>query len=141
MPTTKYITRQDYKDFTGIDLQLELKDNDDASNKVEIFISNIENWCESHIQYATGQKINFTTLETDSLQHFKKGILYQLQYVIRNGDVTTDSGYNPESGPIVEPNFLQAISLAPNAKMEFMLAGLYTRKLRPNYGYKYEDIY
>jgi len=139
--TTKYITRQDYKDFSGIDLQLELKDNDDASNKVNIFLSQIENWCETHIQYVTAQKIDFNLLEPESLVHFKKGVLYQTQYVLRNGDLTTDSGYNPEAGPIVEPNFLQAISLSPNAKMEFMLAGLYTRKLRPRYGFKYEDIY
>ena len=139
--TTKYITRDDYRYFSGIDLEIELKDNDDSSNKVNMFISRIEDWCENYLQYNTGQKIDYSKLEPESLNYFKKGIMYQIEYVLRNGDMSNDSGYNPESGGITEPNYLQNISLAPNAKMVFMLGGLYSRKIRSKYGWKYEDIY
>lgn len=139
--TTKYVTKDDFRNFSGIDLELELRDKDDTSNKVNIFIRGIENWIETYVQYHTGKSYDFLSLEAAQLEHFKKGILYQIEYVLRNGNISNDSGYNPEAGALVEPNFLNRIALSENAKMEFVLAGLWTRKLRSKYGYKYEDIY
>jgi hypothetical protein len=138
---TKYVTKEDFKEFSGIDLELELRDKDDSGNKVVIFIKGIENWIETYIQFHTGKKYDFTQLTSEQLEHFKKGLLYQIEYVLRNGNISNDSGYNPEAGSLVEPNFLNRISLSENAKMEFVMAGLWTRKLRSKYGYKYEDIY
>jgi hypothetical protein len=139
--TTKYVSRDDFRNFSGIDLELELRDKDDTSNKVSIFILQIENWCETYVQYHTGKYYDFTALTPEQLIHWKRGLLYQIEYVIRNGNISNDSGYNPEAGGIVEPNYLNRIALSENAKMEFMMAGIWTRKLRSRYGYKYEDIF
>jgi hypothetical protein len=137
----KYVTKDDFRNFTGIDLDLELRDKDDTSNKSNIFISQIENWCETYIQYHSAQKIEYTSLTTEQQEHFKRGILYQMEYVIRNSDISTDSGYNPESGPVTDINYLERIALSNNAKMEFHMAGVWTRKMKSRYGFKYTDIY
>ncbi len=139
--TTRFVTRDDYRNFAGIDLELELKDNDDTSNKVNIFISKIEDWCEAYVQYHSAQKINFATLLPEQIEHWKKGILHQIEYVLRNSDISNDSGYNIESGPIIDMNYLERLSLSQNAKMEFHLAGVYTRKIRSKYGFRYTDLY
>lgn len=137
----KYVTKDDFRNFTGIDLDLELRDKDDTSNKSNIFISQIENWCETYIQYHSAQKIEYASLTTEQQEHFKRGILYQMEYVIRNSDISSDSGYNPEQGPIVDINYLERIALSNNAKMEFHMAGVWTRKMKSRYGFKYTDIY
>jgi hypothetical protein len=64
-----------------------------------------------------------------------------MEYVIRNSDISTDSGYNPETGPITDINYLERIALSNNAKMEFHMAGVWTRKMKSRYGFKYTDIY
>jgi hypothetical protein len=137
----KYVTKDDFRNFTGIDLDLELRDKDDTSNKSNIFISQIENWCETYIQYHSAQKIEYVSLIPEQQEHFKRGILYQMEYVIRNSDISTDSGYNPETGPITDINYLERIALSNNAKMEFHMAGVWTRKMKSRYGFKYTDIY
>lgn len=135
MPT--YVTKDDYRNFSGIDLGLELRDLDDTSNKVNIFINSIENWCETFLAYHSTKELKLNELTADQTAHYKRGIMYQIQWVLRNGDVSSDSGYDPNQGPVVDVAYLRKISLAPNAMMEFNLAGVLSRKVRTQYGYRY----
>jgi hypothetical protein len=133
----KYITKDQYREFTGIDLGLELRDLDDSSNKVNIFINSIENWCETFLAYHSTKELNLDELSDKQKKHYTRAIMYQIQWVLRNGDISSDSGYDPNQGPVVDVSYLRKITLAPNALMEFNLAGVLSRKVRTQYGYRY----
>lgn len=105
-----YIKKQDYFDFAGIDLALELKGTatDNPTKVVDIFIDRIENFCLDYLQ------MNYmveTTSENFNEEAFKKGVLHQIDFVRKNGDVS-----------------LQAVSstrkLASSAYMAFKNGGM-----------------
>ena len=41
----KYITKEEYRDAKGVDLDAELHSADDESNKTRRFIKNVTDWC------------------------------------------------------------------------------------------------
>lgn len=117
-----YVTKQDYYDFSGIDLAIELKGSnyDNVSDVVDIFLSRVENWCLDFLEY----KFRVTTTEptyknTTSGEYepifnpdaFKKSVLHQIDYLRKNGDLSIQSANS-------------AKTLAPNALMIWRNSGM-----------------
>jgi len=117
-----YVTKQDYYDFSGIDLAIELKGSnyDNVSDAVDIFLTRVENWCLEYLEFmyrvtTTEPTYKNTTTNLDTpifnLAAFKKGVLHQIDYLRKNGDLS-----------------IQAIAgqrrLAPNALMSWKNAGM-----------------
>ncbi len=88
-----YITKKDYFDKRGIDLEIELKGSvtDNTSKKVEIFISQIEEWLINYL--ASKYDFNEGMILATALQEsaFKKAVIYQIDYIRRNGNLSVDS--------------------------------------------------
>jgi hypothetical protein len=88
-----YITKKDYFDARGIDLEIELKGSvtDNPSKKVEIFISQIEEWLINYL--ASKYDFNEGMILATALQEsaFKKAVIYQIDYIRRNGNLSVDS--------------------------------------------------
>ena len=88
-----YITKKDYFDKRGIDLEIELKGSvtDNPSKKVEIFISQIEEWLINYL--ASKYDFNEGMILATALQEsaFKKAVIYQIDYIRRNGNLSVDS--------------------------------------------------
>jgi len=88
-----YITKKDYFDARGIDLEIELKGSvtDNPSKKVEIFISQIEEWLINYL--ASKYDFNEGMILATALQEsaFKKAVIYQIDYIRRNGILSVDS--------------------------------------------------
>lgn len=85
-----YVTKQDYLNFTGIDLDMELYDGDQVSNKSERFIERVEDFS---IKYLS-QHFDFDSSmieESPFLEKFKKGLMVQIEYTIANGWTNTMS--------------------------------------------------
>lgn len=119
------VTNEDYLSSTGIDLNSELTaliNNDIGDAPADRFIAGIEDWCKSYLQ----ERYTFdgTIQEGNQRERFKKGIIYQIQYVIRNGNISNDSGYVASTGFVVDPLILNRIGMAPNALREFKLGGM-----------------
>jgi len=113
------ITKTDYFEFSGIDLDIDFKksSSDNPSRAVEIFISRIENWCMNYLKTYYFWDGETDDLEADELAYYKQGLLHQIDYVRRHGDISISQNKElPE--------------LAPNAKIQFRLAGL----MNANYG-------
>lgn len=120
------VTVEDYLQATGIDLNTELQSlsvNDLGDNPAPRFIYGIEQWCL--------EKLTTPPYEWDGefandkqKEYFKKGVIYQIQYVLLNGSIDTNSGYNQNSGTIIPLETLEKIALAPNAKRCFRKYGL-----------------
>lgn len=105
-----YITKDDYFSFAGIDLQLELKGTatDNPSNVVEIFINRTEKWLLNYLE------LNYAVTPSSDkwdLERFKEGVLHQIDYIRRNGDLSIQSASNIKL-------------IAPNAYTAFKLGGM-----------------
>jgi hypothetical protein len=117
MATPVYLTKQNYFDFSGIDLQIELNSSntDNPSEIVDIFLSRVENWCLDYLFMTFGVSTTQPLDQDDepifNVEAFKKGILHQIDYLRRNGDLSIQSINN---GP----------KLAPNAYMVWKNAGM-----------------
>lgn len=128
---TRYITADDFLLYTGIDLGAQLKGNGNPSNKVNAFLNRIEVRMEAFLN------ANFFKLITDEWprfndfqkQHYKYALLEQALYVFKNGDISVDSGYDPDEGVKISLNDKKALIMAPNAIDHLVLTGLWTRHI------------
>lgn len=95
-----YITRDDYMDFSGIDLQIELRGTatDNPSRAVEIFIERVEEWILDYLAY----KYNLTKAHEEfDATVFGKAVLHQIDYIRRNGELSIDT---EPAGNVLSPN-------------------------------------
>jgi hypothetical protein len=109
MAQPKYVSKSDYEDFSGINLDIELNASSfDRSDYVDIFLTRIENYCLNFL------KKNYHVFPEDDAfdsQSFSQGVLYQIDWVLAHGDTTVR----------VNKDIPQ---LAPNAYNEWKLAGM-----------------
>lgn len=119
------VTKQDYLYFAGVDLDLELTSriiNDVGDNPAPRFIWGIENWLKIQCKkppYLWNGIFN-TNHQTNQ---FKEATLYQIQYVLRNGVISNDSGFNTATGTIVPRELLDKIGMHPEARTALRLGG------------------
>ena len=119
------VTNEDYLRFAGIDLNSELEslvNNDVGDSPAPRFIWGIEDWCKDHLILNYDWNGNFIT--DHQINYFKKGILYQIQYVLRSGNISNDSGYNMSTGVVVPREVLDRIGMGANALASFRRGGL-----------------
>src|SRR5574344_903206 len=88
-----YITKKDYFDKRGIDLEIELKGSviDNTSKKVEIFISQTEEWLINYLASKYDFSEEMITATSYQEEAFKTAVIYQIDYIRRNGILSADS--------------------------------------------------
>ena len=127
---TRRITPDDFKALYGIDLDLRLKGYDNVSRKADIFLAKIEMDCEAYLQGNYYRKINFERMTPFQKRNFKLGLLAQAYYVFRNGDLSSDSGYDPEKGIIAPRGKIEDITISSTALNYFKICNLLTRHIK-----------
>lgn len=106
--TQPYVTKDEYLMAKGIDLNIELQDDDNHSNKVERFIKDITNFVMDYLakEYACNEInrliSNFSNLAEFRRKRFHFGMLEEIEYVLNNGLIQLDSGINRETGSITD---------------------------------------
>ena len=108
---TKYITADEFREYTGIDLEEELKGQSNPSNKVNAFLKRIEDRMEVYLNAHFFKNINalYPCFTDEQKYHYKLALIEQAYYVFKNGDISTDSGYDQERGMVVENHQKQEI--------------------------------
>lgn len=130
---SKYITPEDFLAYTGINLLEELKDDDNPSNKANAFLFRVENRLESYISAYLYKDMNkeFNNFSDFQKLHYKYAIIEQALYVLKNGDISVDSGYDFESNKVViKKAELEQRIIGINAKNELMRIGIWNRNIR-----------
>lgn len=137
---TKYITPDDFKQYFGIDLDLELRNSANPSDTAEAFIMRIEDRIASFIDAEFYRKVDeeYPMFTDYQKQHYAKALLEQAIYVFKNGDISVDSGYDTENGERASNDTIIKKSIAPNCRNELLLCGLWTRKIN---GSRYGSIW
>jgi hypothetical protein len=117
-------TKADYLLFFGKNLEIELANFpcDVEGQKAEIFINNIEDFCKSYLM----KNYDWDGVFLNKFQEnqFKKGCLFQIEYVLHNSDLFNDSGVDADKGVIVSEDVLRKVELSTRAFNEFWLGGM-----------------
>ena len=118
----EYLTSEEYLQSKGINLSIELQDNDNKSAKVTRFIKEVTDWCYDYLlkRYLPVDLLDFDNLSDNRKNLFKKGVIEQIEYVLDNGWLNKDSGVQTQIGIILD---YSKIVLSPNAHTQFFLAG------------------
>lgn len=127
MIQTRYITADEFREYTGINLEEELRDTSNASDKVTAFLKRIEDRMETFLNAHFFKNINdcYPMFSDYQKYHYKLALIEQAYYVFKNGDISTDSGYDPDRGVVASKHARTEITLAPNAIDHLKLTGLW----------------
>ena len=130
---SKYITEEEFKQYTGIDLSLELKDDDNPSNKVQSFLCRVEIRIATFIDsnFHRNVELEYPKFSDYQKYHYKLALLEQCLYVFKNGDISVDSGYDSEKGVMISSGEKKKIVISENCKEHLILCGLWCRKIKP----------
>lgn len=122
--TSPYISEREYLLKKGVDLKAELQDDDNKSNKVNRFIKDITHFIMDYFtfNYACNE-LNRLTSDFSKLPEWRRkrfhfGMLEQIEYVLNNGLIHTDSGVNREMNTILD---MERIQISTSAMREFRL--------------------
>lgn len=126
----KYITKQEYRQWKGVDLDVELRDLDDPSNKARRFIRQITDWCVDLLRddYRAYELDAWPdegdptdSILTEKRQRlFREGVADEIEYILGNGDLRQHAGLNIDTGLITD---VSKIELSRSARRKFHLAG------------------
>lgn len=109
----KFVTPDDYTNFFGQNLNAMLNVKDNTSNVANIFLMHVEDKMLARID-AISFRVNKWEVEDLSefqLESLQKAILYQAEYIIRNSDLFSDSGYDLEKGMVISVEDIQKITI------------------------------
>lgn len=111
---TKYITNDEFKEYTGIDL-CEALDHENAnpSDTANRFLKRVEDRMELFIKTTFFIQVPSVYGAWDDRQKicFKMALIEQAEYMYRNGDIAMDSGYNPENLAITDIKKKKSITI------------------------------
>lgn len=107
----RFVTPSDFVNYTGIDLSEKFKSENNESNKANLFLMQIEDTLLARIDNMSFRNVRWENLSDLQLENLQKAIIYQAEYILRNGDLFTDSGYDLERGEIISFDKLQKISI------------------------------
>ena len=77
-----YLTKSDYLKFDGIDLDIELPNDDNAKGKVDRFLNEVERFT---IMELRKYGFNENMVNDNNLQDFKYGLMYQVRHFLDKG--------------------------------------------------------
>lgn len=106
--STPYISAKEYLLAKGVDLEVELQDDDNKTVKVERFIKDLTDYVMNELskRYCCNDLntnvTDFATLKLFRRERFHKGMIEQIEYVLNNGLIHQDAGVNKQMGIIID---------------------------------------
>ena len=133
---TKYITPDDFKDYFGIDLDLELKSSANPSDTAEAFIMRWENRLATFLDSQFYRQVDkeYPQFTDYQKEHYALALLEQCKYVFKNGEIAEDSWLEYEKGEIIGNETIINKMIGTLCKQNLLLCGLWCRKVKPNKG-------
>lgn len=125
---TKYITLDEFKQYFP---EIDLIEAFGSKEKALAFLKRWEDRIGSFINASFNRNVDmlFPVFTDYQKEHYKLALLEQCLYIFRNSDISTDSGYDTDKGEISTVGKLQSRVIAPNAKRELILCGLWNRNI------------
>ena len=127
--TQPYVSKEEYLIAKGVNLDFELQDDDNKSNKVNRFIKDMTDYVLDYLtkEYSCNElnrlTANFSELAEFRRKRFHFGMLEQIEYILNNGLIALDSGINRETGQIMD---FSNITIGSSAMRQFQLGAFCT---------------
>ncbi len=126
-----FITPADFYNYWGVDLNEELQDGGNISNKANIFLKIVEDRMMSYIDANSFRNTSWEEIKQYpyALECMQLAILTQAMYVFRNTDIALDSGYDPDSGVVASKKELAALVMCEPALNYLRQGGLFNQTI------------
>lgn len=122
----------DFLNRFGIDLNAELRDTGTEvdSGKADRFLARAEDVlfteCRANLGFPTFVKWEDVLGNRETKDLVQKAVLEQAFYMFRNGDLTSDSGYDPQRGSIASKDDIRRREVSDYALDIMKSTGLFT---------------
>lgn len=126
----QFVSTEDFKVYTGIDLDEELIGN----TSPDLFLRDCEDEIINYVNLQSWRNVSFWIdnhlLTNEQMDMFREAILIHAKYVFENGDVLGNNGIDPEQGVKFGSYERNEASIAPNAINKLKMAGIITLVMR-----------
>jgi len=124
------ITEQEFKEYTGVDLQIELKDLDDGVNKIP---RTLKLWASRIYGEMTRPVKDDDKLTPFQIETIKNSIIEYGEYYFKNGDLYRSSGFDEDKGKLIDTTDIERIRMPKHITESLRKAGL----IRTSIGRRY----
>lgn len=126
----EYVSVEDFRNYTGIDLQEELAEGQDPN----LFLRDREDEFITYVNLQSWRPITKWIVEhrysPKQMDALKEAILIHAKYVFENGDILGNNGIDPEQGVKFGKYEREEAAIAPNAINKVKMAGILTLVMR-----------
>ena len=126
----RFVKESDFLNYTGKNLAEILNEDSNVSNKANIFLMQIEDEFLARIDNMTFRTTAWEEISEFQRECLQKAIIKQAEYILRNSDLFTDSGYDPEKGEIIPYEKLQAITICKSSIDFLKMCGLFNHVIQ-----------
>lgn len=128
----RFVDENDFFNYFGMDLKGALKLKDNESNAANLFLMQIEDKLLARIDATSFRvyKWDRSYLSEFQLESLQKAILLQAEYIIRNSDLFSDSGYDLERGEVIPYEKLQNIAICRSSIDLLKNCGLFNQVVK-----------
>ena len=131
--TPRFVAPSDFENYTGKNLNLLLKSNSNESNKANIFLKEIEDCLFARLDNDSFRTTDWNRLTDLQLESVQIAIIKQAEYILRNSDLFTDSGYDLEKGEVMNFDKIRNISVCSTSRDLLFNCGLYSHVISNRY--------
>ena len=126
----EYVSVEDFKTYTGIDLYEQLN----GATTPDFFLRDCEDELINYVNQQSWRPISQWIMRNKfapwQMDAWREAILIQAKYVFENGDVLSNNGIDPEQGVKFGSMERALASIAPNAINKLKVAGILSLVMR-----------
>lgn len=105
------LTVQNFRDRTGIDLQTKYPNPTDAQRVIDDATQTVMDYVDANDLYF--DQTDVTEAQNEILN---RAVIFQIKYVLANGDLSSLSGMDPISGTIIDQGRLARLAMSQQAR-------------------------
>lgn len=128
----RFVTPSDYYNYYGTNLDEVLRSDANDSNKANLFLMQVEDLLLSWVDMVSPGHMPWDECKNHpyAYESLQKAILAQAQYVLINGNLFMDSGYDPQKGFLTNFDQLKDAAICEPAKTYLKNSGLFSMVMR-----------
>lgn len=123
------ITKEEYFNRFGENLDLLLYGFDNPSDAAELFLGNVQETLNDFISanFNLDLKVIFNNMTDVEKTLYKEACLEQAKYTMVNSDLLNDTAYDNRSGIIADKSIVNRLAISPKAKHKLITCGIWDR--------------
>ena len=131
--TPRFVKPNDFENYTGKNLNQLLRIDQNRSNVANLFLMQVEDKLLARTDKNSFRTTHWDRLTDFQLESLQKAIILQAEYILRNSDIFTDSGYDLDKGEIITREKLNKIAICESSLDLLFNCGIYSHVIT-NYG-------